>query len=138
MNSRVVVSFVIALSFVMAAPVGHAQRGPATRAMIVVFHEDAPLTSFAAHYRADDRAQANPGGWGYLRREVAGAVQALEARGGFRADHVFSHAIKGFAARLTVRQIADLENDPNVEHVEADGVMEVIAQTLPWGINKVD
>jgi subtilisin family serine protease len=138
MNNRVVVSFVIALTFVMAAPVGHAQRGPATRAMIVVFHEDAPLAGFASHYRADDRAQAEPGAWGYLRRDVAGAVQTLESRGRFRADHVFSHAIKGFSARLTARQIADLENDPTVNYVEADGVMEVIAQTLPWGINRID
>jgi hypothetical protein len=86
---------------------------------------------------ADDRAAANPDAWGYLDRGVAGMVQAIEARQGFRADHVYSHALRGFSARLTARQIQDLENDPNVALIEADGTMTAIAQTLPWGIQKV-
>ena len=138
MSSRVMFWFVFAISIALASPVGNAQRGPSTRPMIVIFHEDAPLAAFEARYRADDRAQSNPAAWGYLRRDVAGAVQALEARAGFRADHVYSHAVKGFAARLTASQIADLANDPFVDYIEADGIMEIVAQTLPWGINKID
>jgi subtilisin family serine protease len=115
-----------------------AQRPPATFPVIVVFHEDAPFDSFAAGYRPDARGAAEPDAWGYLNRGVAGAVQALEARQGFRAEHVYSAALRGFSARLSARQIADLEDDPTVAYVEQDGEMHAIAQTLPWGINKVD
>lgn len=115
-----------------------AQRPAATFPVIVVFHESAPLEGFAPGFRADERASDNPAAWGYLNRGVAGAVQALEARDGFRAEHVFSAALRGFSARLTARQIADLEDDPNVALVEPDGEMQTFAQTLPWGINKID
>lgn len=115
-----------------------AQQRAGAFPVIVVFNNNAPFESFRPNYRADDRAAANPEAWDYLDRGVAGLVQAVEARDGFRADHVFSHAIRGFSARLTARQIADLENDPNVVLVEPDGTMTAIAQTLPWGIDKVD
>ena len=114
--------------------------------------------SFAAEYRPDDRAAANPRAWGYLNRGVAGAAQSLERRHGFRAEHVFSAAIRGFSSRLTARQIADLEDDPTVAYVELDGTMTIVqqrpsapkpgrggggggggsTQTLPWGINRID
>jgi subtilisin family serine protease len=114
-----------------------AQR-PASFPVIVVFDADAPLDSFAPGYRPDVRAVANPAAWEYLNRGVAGAVQALEAREGFRAEHVFSASVRGFSARLTARQIATLEDDPNVAYVEPDGEMQVIAQVLPWGIDRID
>jgi subtilisin family serine protease len=115
-----------------------AQRPAATFPVIVVFADHAALDSFAPDYRADARAAADPSAWGYLNRGVAGAVQALERRDGFQAEHVFSNALRGFSARLTARQIADLENDPNVAYIEPDGEMHAIAQTLPWGIGKID
>jgi hypothetical protein len=64
-------------------------------------------------------------------------VQALEARHGFRADHVYGAALRGFAARLTVGQIEALKGDDMVAYVEADGTMSIIAQTVPWGITTV-
>jgi aqualysin 1 len=115
-----------------------AQRPTATFPVIVVFHEDAPFDSFAPGYRADARAAANPEAWGYVNRGVAGAVQALEARQGFQAEHVYSATLRGFSARLTARQIADLEDDPSIAYIEPDGEMHAIAQTLPWGIDKID
>jgi aqualysin 1 len=115
-----------------------AQRPAMTFPVIVVFHPDAPLDSFAPGYQADERAAANPDAWGYLNRGVAGAVQALERRDGFRAEHVFSAALRGFSARLTARQIAVLQDDSNVAYIEADGEMHAINQVLPWGIDRVD
>ncbi len=112
-----------------------AQRPEATFPTIVIFEEGAVLQG---EYQPDDRAQANPPAWNYLNRSVAGYVQALERAGGFRADHVYSAAVRGFSARLTARQIADFENDPSVAHVEPDGIMQVTAQTLPWGIDRID
>ena len=113
-----------------------AQRTPAAFPMIVVFRDDAPLAGFVG--RSDERGRADRAAWGYLDRGTLGAVQALEARGGFRADHVYSASIRGFAARLTAAQIQALEEDPMVDYVEQDGTAHTSAQTLPWGINKID
>jgi hypothetical protein len=77
---------------------------PAAARFIVVFHDDAPLASFPPG-RADERSRANPAAWAYLDRSVVGAIQTLEARSGFRADHVYGSAVRGFAARLTPDQV---------------------------------
>lgn len=114
-----------------------AQKSTATFSVIVVFDSNASFQAFEGRYRADDRARANPQAWNYVDRGVAGAVQALEARDGFRADHVYSAAVRGFAARLTAGQIYILENDPTVAYVEPDGTMTANAQTIPYGITKV-
>jgi subtilisin family serine protease len=107
-------------------------------AMIVVFHEQAAFEKFGGAYRADDRAHLNPEGWSYLDHNVAGAVQALEAVMGFRANHVYSAALRGFAARLTPQQISALESHPLVAYVEPDGIMTTKAQQIPWGVDRVD
>ena len=65
-------------------------------------------------------------------------MQSLEARHGFRAEHVYSSALRGFAARLTAQQMDALEEDPLVASIEPDGTMTAIAQTLPWGIDRID
>jgi subtilisin family serine protease len=129
---------VICLVTMQSSIVGSAQQPSATFPVIVVFDDNAPFHNFQAFYRADDRARANPAAWGYLDRGVAGAVQAIEASYDFRADHVYSAGLRGFAARLTARQIDALENEPTVAYVEADGTMNANAQTLPWGINRID
>lgn len=122
----------------LLSPVGSAQQRGASIPVIVVFEGLAPFGAFSASYRADDRAQADPAAWSYLDRGVAGLVQQLEREHGFRADHVYSAALRGFSARLTAQQIANLENDASVAYIEPDGVMTAIAQTLPWGVDKVD
>ncbi len=141
MNSRWVVRIVcgVAAAAALAAvpTLKAAARPEASYAVIVVFDDNAQLDAFSGSYHSDARAAADPQGWGYLRREVVGAVQALEAREGFQADHVYSHALRGFSARLNARQIAALQADANVAYVEADGTMEAIAQTLPWGIQRI-
>jgi subtilisin family serine protease len=139
---RKVLGFVLACTTVvwMSGQSGSAQRQDTAgaSAMIVVFHDHVDFGGSAPFYRADDRAAAAPQAWGYLNRGVAGFVQELENRHGFRADNVYSHAIRGFAARLAAPQVAALRNDPNVAYVEPDGIAYAIAQTLPWGINKID
>ena len=109
----------------------------ATFPVIVIFREDSPFQGFRGSFHADDRARDNPAAWDYLDHGVAGAVQNLEAVHGFRADHVYSASLRGFAARLTDRQIEALGNDPMVAYVEADGTM-TIPPTLPWGIDRID
>lgn len=114
------------------------QRPASTFPVIVVFKDSANLDQFAAQFRADDRAAAAPEAWNYLDRRVAGAVQQLERGQAFRADHVFSRTIRGFSARLTITQMRALENNPLVDYIEADEPMYAIAQTLPWGIDRID
>jgi len=135
---RVLAGLVISLT--VALPLaGWAEPPAGTFPVIVVLHDHVSFQSFSGLFHADDRAQANPAAWGYLDHGVAGAVQALEASHGFRADHVYSHALRGFAARLTARQIDALERTTSmVAYVEADGTMTAVAQTLPWGINRID
>jgi subtilisin family serine protease len=107
-------------------------------AVIVVLEKNASFENFRDTYRPDERARDNPEAWDYLDRGVAGAVQLLERRLMFKATHVYSAALRGFAARLTPQQIAALENDPLVDYIEEDGVMSINAQQIPWGIDRID
>ncbi|MBI3303046.1 MAG: S8 family peptidase [Deltaproteobacteria bacterium] len=138
MVKRSLFGLVFCLMAALPPLVGAAQPPTATFPVIVVFNENAPVQNFRSFYRVDDRARANPEAWGYLDHGVVGTVQTLEARHGFRADHIYSAALQGFAARLTAQQIDALEHDPLIAYVEADGTMTAIAQTLPWGIDRVD
>jgi subtilisin family serine protease len=105
--------------------------------MIVVFHQQAAFDDFREVYQADERERQHLGGWRYLNRDVLGAVQALEAALGFRAEQVYSAALRGFAARLTAQQIRVLENHTLIAYIEPDGIMRTQAQAIPWGIERI-
>jgi aqualysin 1 len=107
------------------------------QAMIVVFQAATPFHQFKDQARVDARATAEPAAWAYLERGVMGAVQRLEGQHRFKARHVFSHALKGFAGKLTKAQIAMLKAEPTVAYIEADGPVYKSAQTLPAGIDRV-
>ena len=119
------------------APISLSGERPPTTPVIVVFHDNAPFDAFPAA-RADARARANPHAWSYLDRGVLGAVQGLEREHGFRADHVYSATLRGFAARLTGAQIDALQNSAFIAYIEPDGEMWSLAQALPWGIDRID
>jgi subtilisin family serine protease len=127
-----------AVVFVLASgSSGLAQRPAGLFPVIVVFRADAPVDQFRGSFRADDRAAANPEAWDYLDRGVVGATMALENQHRFRAEHVFSEAVRGFSAQLTIAQMAALERHPLVDYIEADGTMVANAQTTPWGITRI-
>jgi subtilisin family serine protease len=134
---RAVFLVVLSSVAVISGAPGLAQRPATSFPVIVAFRGNAPLYVHRGDFRADERAAADPDGWNYLDRDVAGSVMALERRHGFRADHVYSAAIRGFAARLTSRQIDALEQDPDVALVEPDGTMVAVAQTMPWGVARI-
>jgi len=134
-----VVGIAAAVAAAIAAGIGAAaQRPDETTPVIVVFKADTPFGNYVGNFAPDDRWSRDPDAWGYHNRGVAGAVQALEHGIGFRAERVYSAALQGFAASLTRGQLAAVERLPIVDYVEADGTMSIVAQTLPWGINRVD
>ncbi len=106
--------------------------------MIVVFDVQTPFDNLGERYQPGERERQDPPAWSYLDRNVLGAVQALESAFGFHADHVYSAALRGFAARLTDQQIDLLKGHPWVASMEPDGEMRMKAQQLPWGIDRID
>jgi subtilisin family serine protease len=52
--------------------------------------------------------------------------------------HVYEHAIKGFAIKANEKALEAISNNPHVDFVEHDQVVQTFAQVLPRGINRVD
>lgn len=132
-RSALLVLAVVASTSPVAPVAGQRLESP----VIVVFHDDAPFRSFVPG-ASDARARANPAAWAYLDQHVLGTVQTLERQHGFRAAHVYSATLRGFAARLTGPQIEALQRDPLVNYIEPDTAMQLLDQTLPWGIDRID
>ncbi len=70
--------------------------------------------------------------------DVPGLAREMAAANASVPDFVYEHALHGFAAVLSARAVATLQADPRVKYVEADQPVYAIAQTLPWGIDRID
>jgi aqualysin 1 len=57
---------------------------------------------------------------------------------GLSVGHVYSHALKGYSAEVPSNRLDELRSEPGVDYVEPDGTVTVAAQTLPWGIDRID
>lgn len=69
----------------------------------------------------------------------ARAVATEHARAhGAEVGFVYRHALVGYSAVIPDARLADVRADARVAYVETDGVVTASAQTLPWGIDKVD
>jgi subtilisin family serine protease len=67
------------------------------------------------------------------------AVANLHAeRYGASVEHVWSSALHGYSAVIPNDRVAALRADQNVAYVELDGIATTAAQTLPWGVDKID
>lgn len=53
-------------------------------------------------------------------------------------EHVYRYTIKGFSAEISEDKLIALRSDPRVEYIEEDGIVYAFAQTLPWGIDRID
>jgi len=71
---------------------------------------------------------------------VDGVVNAHSRRSGTKAEKVFRHALKGYVAKLSETQLADVNADARVAYVEPDAEMEAwTTQTgATWGIDRID
>ncbi len=81
--------------------------------------------------------------------DVAGTARRLAA--GRKVLHVYRHALKGFAVRVTARQAKRIAADPAVASVQQDAQVRAsgdvdanVAQAVPappstwWGLNRID
>jgi aqualysin 1 len=69
----------------------------------------------------------------------ANAVAALHSqRFGAGVGFVYSSALKGYSAVIPNDRVAALRLDENVAYVEPDREATASAQSLPWGIDKID
>ncbi len=72
-----------------------------------------------------------------LKKQVAG----LEKRFNAIPDHVYSRAIKGFAARLSPDALAELRRNPMVDFIEKDQEVSLnatVTNVPSWGIDRID
>ena len=68
-----------------------------------------------------------------------GVVAAEQARTrGLAVEHVYSHALKGYSAVMTAADVQVLQADPRVAYVTRDRPVQIAAQVLPTGIDRVD
>jgi len=67
--------------------------------------------------------------------EVAGNIAG---RNNANVGFVYSNAIKGFSATIPNDRVAEVRAAGLVDYVERDGTVRTTAQTLPWGIDRVD
>jgi subtilisin family serine protease len=72
--------------------------------------------------------------------DVESNVSAIAENHGFKADHQFKSAIKGFSGKLTADQLTALQNDPRVKYIEQDAVVHMsTTQTgATWGLDRID
>jgi len=60
------------------------------------------------------------------------------ARYGAGVENVWSSALHGYSAVIPNDRVAALRGDENVAYVELDGIATATAQTLPWGVDKIN
>jgi subtilisin len=81
-------------------------------------------------------AQVIPGQYIVVLKDNISAPHSYALNNGVTAKNVYSHAIKGFAAKLTPAQLKKFRNDPNVLRIEEDTMVYANAQTVPTGIKR--
>jgi subtilisin family serine protease len=65
---------------------------------------------------------------------AAGIARSL----GLAPTFAYGSALFGFAATVPEGRLEALSRDPRVAYVEPDGIAYASAQTLPWGIDRID
>ncbi len=88
-------------------------------------------------------AQAEPGASSYIvvlkdAVDPAAVANIHSARYGVQVGAVWGYALHGYSAVIPNDRVAALRADANVEYVVADGEASISAQTVPWGIDKID
>ena len=107
----------LALAGLAVAAEGGAAKSPAAGSYIVVFKSNA--------------AQGPT---------VATAARQIASAHGASVSFVYSHALEGFAARMSPTAAVAVSRDARVAYVERDQVMHAFASQTPatWGLDRID
>lgn len=70
--------------------------------------------------------------------DVDAASADLSAGHGLRIGHVYHHALNGFSAHVPPGRLQALSEDSRVEKVEEDLILYAFAQSIPWGVDRMD
>jgi subtilisin len=68
----------------------------------------------------------------------AALTQQLGRAHGFTARHVYGTVLKGFVAAVPARAVAALAAHPRVAYVEAETVEQIVTQTTPTGVDRIE
>lgn len=76
-------------------------------------------------------------------RDVATETANTMNGAGGQVQHVYSHAIKGFAATLPETALPAIRHNPNVRYIEADQTVALAQLSSPespatWGLDRID
>jgi len=91
-----------------------------------------------------DLAAAGPASYIVVLNNSVGNAAAVAnehaTKNGFRLEFVYSHAIKGYAAKIPASALERIKQDPRVAYVEADVVnqAETTQVSPPWGLDRID
>ena len=100
------------------------------------------LSAVAALSAAPSPASAAPISGSYIVTLNSGdpaVAAASDARNyGASVDHVYRHALRGYAARMSATAAARIARLDRVQSVVQDQTASIDAQTLPTGINRID
>jgi subtilisin family serine protease len=66
------------------------------------------------------------------------AANAMARGNNLEVGFVYRNALEGFSAMIPQARLDDVRNDSRVKYIEHDGTMRAVAQTLPWGIDKIE
>ncbi|HVM09771.1 MAG TPA: S8 family peptidase [Acidimicrobiales bacterium] len=101
--------------------------------------------SFAVGGSTAGASQPESGDYIVVLRDSVSSARGVadEHRRNHRAEigFVYEHALKGYSARISGRELGALRSDPRVAYVEADGVARTSATTQPnatWGLDRTD
>jgi subtilisin family serine protease len=72
--------------------------------------------------------------------DVPGLARQLSGQSDGTLLYTYTSALKGFAARIPSQAVNGLRNNPNIEYIEADSMVEIsVNQNNPtWGLDRVD
>lgn len=66
------------------------------------------------------------------------SAEALSRQHGLASMHIYRVALKGFSALIPPLRLEALRKDPRVKSVSADRTIHASADTIPWGIDRID
>ncbi|MBI1325758.1 S8 family serine peptidase [bacterium] len=81
---------------------------------------------FIVMLREDGEADDN----GNHRKLLQASLAEIQATPGVQVDHVYEHAIHGFAGEMTDAAVERLKADPRVAHIEQDQVVRVSSRRI--------